>query len=300
MQVHGAIKGLSPDYVESYIQDEAGKNTGQKIIQESHMDFITTHEPQIRLGCFLVMLGVIMAWEVMAPRLRLALPRRRRWPANLLIVALNTVAVRLVFPILPIGAAAWAAEEGWGLLNVTAVPEHMAIAGAVMVLDLAIYLQHVIFHKVPVLWRLHRMHHADTGFDVTTGSRFHPIEIMLSTMIKMAVIVIIGAPMVAVVLFEVLLNATATFNHGNIRLPLGLDRALRLVLVTPDMHRVHHSSVRAETDSNYGFNIPWWDRLFGTYRDQPALGHDGMEIGLPILRDPGEQRLDRMITQPFR
>ncbi len=263
-------------------------------------DLVMHNEAQIRLGAFFGILAIMVTWEFMAPRLKLALPRARRWPANLGIVVLNTVLVRLLFPVLPVGVALWAAEDGWGLFNIAAAPQWLAVIGSVLILDCAIYAQHVVFHKVPMLWRLHRMHHADTGYDVTTGARFHPIEILMSIVIKMVVVAAIGAPAVAVIIFEVLLNGTAMFNHGNVRLPLPLDRVLRLFVVTPDMHRVHHSSVRAETDSNYGFNLPWWDRLFGTYIDQPEAGHDGMQIGLTSFRDPVEQRLDKMLGQPFR
>lgn len=266
----------------------------------SFTNFILEYETQIRLAAFFGILLVMIGWEFAAPRLQLALPRRRRWPANLGIVVLNTVIARLVFPVLPVGVAVIAADNGWGLFNAVAAPDALAVVASVMVLDCAIYAQHVAFHKVPILWRLHRMHHADTGFDVTTGARFHPIEIVLSVAIKMAVVTALGAPAVAVIVFEVLLNGTAMFNHSNVRLPLALDAVLRLFVVTPDMHRVHHSSVRIETDSNYGFSLPWWDRLFGTYTAQPAAGHDGMEIGLEYFRDPSEQRLDKMLVQPFR
>ena len=169
-----------------------------------------------------------------------------------------------------------------------------------VVLDLVIYLQHVLFHAVPALWRLHRMHHADLEFDVTTGTRFHPIEIVLSMLIKLTVIGALGAPALSVLIFEVLLNATAMFNHSNVQLPAPVDCILRWLVVTPDMHRVHHSVVVRETNSNFGFNLPWWDRLFGTYRAQPEAGHEGMTIGVKEIRDPAEQRLDRMLTQPFR
>jgi len=267
---------------------------------DSFTAFILENEPAIRLGVFFGVFAVMIAWEFRAPRLQLALPRARRWPANIGIVVLNTVLVRLIFPVLPVGIAAWAAGQGYGLFNWLEAPAWLAVLASVLILDCAIYAQHVVFHKVPVLWRLHRMHHADTGYDVTTGARFHPIEILMSIVIKMAIVVAIGAPAVAVVLFEVLLNGTAMFNHGNVRLPSALDRGLRLLIVTPDMHRVHHSSVRTETDSNYGFALAVWDRLFGTYTPEPAAGHDGMEIGLKYLRDPAEQRLDRMLTQPFR
>ena len=268
------------------------------------MDNLTTvilqHEVQIRLSVFFGILLTMIIWEFMAPRLTLTLPRSQRWPANLGIVVLNTVLVRLIFPMAPVGIAVLAASNGWGLFNVIDAPQVVAVITCVLILDFAIYAQHVTFHKVPVLWRLHRMHHADTGYDVTTGARFHPIEIVMSIVIKMAVIITIGAAPVAVIIFEVLLNGTAMFNHGNVRVARPIDRMLRLLIVTPDMHRVHHSSVRTETDSNYGFNLPWWDRLFGTYTAQPAAGHDAMQIGLPILRDPVEQRLDKMLVQPFR
>ena len=258
------------------------------------------YEPAIRLAAFALVFVVMAVWEIVAPRRRLDLDRTARWPGNLGIVVLNTLLVRVAFPMTAVAFAAFVETKGWGLANVWSVPAWLALPLAVVLLDLCIYAQHVLFHAVPALWRLHRMHHADTGFDVTTGSRFHPVEIVLSMVIKLAAIAVLGAPAAAVLMFEVLLNATAMFNHSNVRLPVGIDRVLRLVVVTPDMHRVHHSVVRRETDSNFGFNLPWWDRLFGTYRDQPAAGHDAMTIGVAKLRDPAEQRLDRMLTQPFR
>lgn len=258
------------------------------------------HEPAIRLAAFALVFVVMAVWEIVAPRRRLELDRATRWPGNLGIVVLNTLLVRVAFPMTAVAFAALVEARGWGLANVWSVPAWLALPLAVVLLDLCIYAQHVLFHAVPALWRLHRMHHADTGFDVTTGSRFHPVEIVLSMVIKLAAIAVLGAPAAAVLIFEVLLNATAMFNHSNARIPVGIDRVLRLVVVTPDMHRVHHSIVRRETDSNFGFNLPWWDRLFGTYRDQPAAGHEVMTIGVAKLRDPAEQRLDRMLTQPFR
>ena len=195
--------------------------------------------------------------------------------------------------------AALAQERGWGLFNNLELPAALAIVVSAIALDLLIYLQHVMFHAVPALWRLHRMHHADLDIDVTTGARFHPIEIVLSMLIKLAAVAVLGAPAVAVVIFEVLLNATAMFNHANLRLPEGVDRFLRLVVVTPDMHRVHHSIVPAETNSNFGFNLPWWDRLLGTYRAQPAAGHEAMTIGIEQFRTPKDLRLDRLLVQPF-
>jgi sterol desaturase/sphingolipid hydroxylase (fatty acid hydroxylase superfamily) len=191
-------------------------------------------------------------------------------------------------------------DRGWGLFNVLPIPDRAAVPAAVVLLDLALYAQHVAFHAVPPLWRLHRMHHADLEVDVTTGVRFHPAEIVPSMVIKFAVVVALGTPPLAVLIFEVLLNATSMFNHGNVRLPRWLDCFLRWIVVTPEMHRVHHSVLRYETDSNFGFNLPWWDRLFGTYRANPAVGHEGMTLGIDRFRDPAELRLDRMLLQPFR
>lgn len=257
-------------------------------------------EPVIRLVFFLGLFAVFALWEAAAPRRHRTLTRRQRWPSNLAIVALNTALVRLALPVTAVGFALLCAEHGWGLLNFLDLPHWLAVALAVVLLDLAIYVQHVVFHSVPMLWRLHRMHHADLDIDVTTGARFHTVEIAASMLIKLAVIAALGPPALGVLIFEILLNATAMFNHANIGLPAGLDRALRWIVVTPDMHRVHHSILRHETDSNFGFNIPWWDRLFGTYRAQPEAGHEAMTIGITQFRAPREQRLDRMLTQPFR
>ena len=216
------------------------------------------------------------------------------------IVVLDTVLVRLLVPTSAVGLALVAEARGWGLVHALGLPLWAGAPLAVVALDLAIYLQHVLFHAVPALWRLHRVHHADLEIDVTTGARFHPIEILVSMGVKLGVVAALGAPAVAVLIFEVLLNATSMFNHSNVRMPLRLDRVLRWVVVTPDMHRVHHSIAARETNSNFGFNLPWWDRLFGTYRDQPAAGHEAMTIGIEQFRAPAEQRLDRMLTQPFR
>ena len=257
-------------------------------------------EPVIRVAFFLGIFIVVAVWEAMAPRRKRQLPRRARWPANLGIVALNTALVRLLLPTTAVAFALLGEQRGWGLLNNIDLPRWAAVVLAVVALDLAIYLQHVLFHAVPALWRLHRMHHADLDIDVTTGARFHPIEIAASMILKLGTIAALGAPAEAVLVFEVLLNGTAMFNHANLRLPSGLDRVLRWIVVTPDMHRVHHSIVRQETNSNFGFNLPWWDRLFGTYRAQPAAGHEAMTIGIEQFRSSREQRLDRMLTQPFR
>lgn len=260
---------------------------------------ILTHEPMIRLLAFLGIFLILAVWEAASPRRRREVPRLLRWSNNLAVAALDTAVLRIAFPILAVGAAIVAAEQDWGILNLVALPEWLAILAAVLVLDLAVYGQHVLFHHVPWFWRLHRMHHADLDFDVTTALRFHPLEIMLSMLIKLAIVVLLGAPAVAVVIFETLLNATAMFNYANLRLPVWLDRRLRLILVTPDIHRVHHSVRREETNSNYGFNLSIWDRLFGTYRDQPKEGHEAMTIGIEQFRTPRELWLDRMLVQPF-
>ena len=262
-------------------------------------DLILDNEPAIRLGIFAGVLISVAAWEALRPRRARRFSRWLRWPSNFGIVAFNTIVVRLLFPAAAVGMAALAQARGWGLFNNLELPAALAIVVSAIALDLLIYLQHVMFHAVPALWRLHRMHHADLDIDVTTGARFHPIEIVLSMLIKLAAVVVLGAPAVAVVIFEVLLNATAMFNHANLRLPEGVDRFLRLVVVTPDMHRVHHSIVPAETNSNFGFNLPWWDRLLGTYRAQPAAGHEAMTIGIEQFRTPKDLRLDRLLVQPF-
>ena len=261
--------------------------------------FVLDNEAAVRLGSFAGALAAMVLWELLAPKRALRESKAVRWSANLGIVAINTVLIRFLAPAGAVGLALVAEARGWGLLNNIAAPDVLAFVGALVALDLAIYLQHVLFHAVPALWRLHRMHHSDLDFDTTTGFRFHPIEIALSMGIKMGVVAALGPPPVAVVAFEVVLNATSLFNHGNVRLPGTLDRALRWVVVTPDMHRVHHSHIPSETNSNFGFNLPWWDRLFGTYRDQPRDGHQGMTIGLHMFRDTAELHLHRLLVQPF-
>jgi len=261
---------------------------------------ILAQEPMLRLGVFGAVLMVMAAWEVAAPRRRQEIPRLLRWTNNLALVVVDTVILRLSFPILALGLAMIVEERGWGVFNALEAPLWLAVLLSILLLDLAIYLQHVLFHAVPALWRLHRMHHADLEFDVTTGLRFHSVEILLSMAIKLAVVAALGAPAVAVLIFEVLLNATAMFNHANIRLPKGVDRVLRWFVVTPDMHRVHHSVIPVETNSNFGFNLPWWDRLLGTCRAQPKAGHEGMTIGIEQFRTPRDLWLDRMLIQPLR
>lgn len=258
------------------------------------------YKPMVRIGAFAGIFALMALWEILAPRRPQAIGRQWRWPSNLGVVILDTLLVRVLFPAGGVGIAMLAQAQGWGLLNVLRAPGWLAVPVSVLLLDLAIYAQHVAFHLVPVLWRLHRMHHADLEFDVTTGVRFHPVEIVLSMLIKAAVVLALGASPLGVLVFEVLLNATSMFNHGNVRLPSWMDRILRWLVVTPEMHRVHHSILRRETDSNFGFNLPWWDRLFGTYRAQPEAGHERMTIGIDRFRNPRELRLDRMLLQPLR
>lgn len=238
-------------------------------------------------------------WELLAPRRPLTTSKASRWISNLGIVLMDTLAVRLILPLQAVGMALFVETHGWGLLNNVILPPGMKIILGVLGLDLVIYLQHAMFHSLPVFWRLHRMHHTDLDFDVTTGVRFHPLEILLSMGIKMAAVAVLGPSAVAVVLFEVLLNATSMFNHGNVRLPKEIDQVLRLFVVTPEMHRVHHSVVIKEYNSNFGFNFPWWDRLMGTYQAQPMRGHEGMTIGLSQFRDPRRLTLPWLLILPF-
>lgn len=263
-------------------------------------DTLIAHESSLRLAVFAAVLAAMMAWEIAAPRRRAEIPRVLRWSNNLALVVIDTAILRISFPILAVALAGMAESRGWGLLNMLGVPFWPAFLASILILDLAIYLQHVVFHAVPGLWRLHRMHHADLEFDATTGLRFHPFEIVISMGVKLGIVVVLGPPAVAVLAFEVLLNAASLFNHANIALPQRIDRWLRLVLVTPDMHRVHHSADPRETDSNFGFSLSWWDRLLGTYRAQPARGHDDMEIGIEDFRTRRDLWLDRMLLQPFR
>jgi sterol desaturase/sphingolipid hydroxylase (fatty acid hydroxylase superfamily) len=261
---------------------------------------IETTEMLIRLGCFTGILVALAALEAAFPRRRRQVHRGARWPSNLGISALNQAVLRFLLPASAMVLATRMEQEGWGLFAQTALPFWMELAAAVLILDLIVYLQHRLYHAVPLLWRFHRMHHADLDFDVTTGVRFHPLSLLLSGLIKLGAVLIIGPSPLAVLIFEVLLNATSMFNHTNLRIPLGIDRLLRLFIVTPDMHRVHHSASPDETNRNFGFNFPWWDRLFRTYRAQPALGHEAMQVGLEGFRSTNELRLDRMLSQPFR
>lgn len=261
--------------------------------------WVLDNEAIIRLGSYSSVFVVMALWELALPRRRLTTSKTVRWLSNLGIVVLNTLLLRLIFSSAAIATAWKAGESGWGLLNNLETPFWVAFIISVLALDLVIYLQHVMFHAVPALWRLHMMHHADLDFDVTTGTRFHPLEMILSMLIKLAAIVVLGPPVLAVLTFEVLLNATATFNHSNVRIPLPVDRVLRWLVVTPDMHRVHHSVVPVEANCNFGFNLPWWDRMLGTYLSQPASGHEKMTIGLRQFRQPGRLTLPWMLLLPF-
>jgi sterol desaturase/sphingolipid hydroxylase (fatty acid hydroxylase superfamily) len=263
-------------------------------------EWVLDHEIPIRLGLFFGVFALIALWEIYSPRRHLTVSKGARWFNNLGLVLLNTVVLRLLFPAAAVGVAAFAHEQGWGVLNHYGLSLPLATIIAVLVMDFVIYMQHVMVHAVPLLWRLHRVHHADLDYDVTTGARFHTIEIILSMLIKMATILLLGPPVVAVVIFEVLLNATSMFNHGNIRIPENIDRSLRLFVVTPDMHRVHHSVQAPLANSNFGFSLPWWDRLFGTYLAQPSEGHAEMVIGVNEFRNPREVvRLPSMLMLPF-
>ncbi len=257
------------------------------------------NEAAVRIGFFFGVFIVMAVWEVLSPRRVLTTSKTVRWLSNMGIVFVNTVTVRLVFPVLAINVAVMAHENGWGLLNNINLPYWFSVFWGVLFLDLIIYLQHVMVHAVPVLWRFHMMHHADLDYDLTTGLRFHPLEIIISMVIKLTAVAALCPPVIAVLIFEIVLNSTAMFNHGNIKIPFTVDKVLRLLVVTPDMHRVHHSVTIRETNSNFGFNFPWWDRLLGTYRAQPAAGHDGMTIGLSQFRDAKRNTLLWMLALPF-
>ena len=257
------------------------------------------YEPWLRLTAFVGVFALMAAWEVAAPRRRRQFPRRLRWPHNIALLLVDIAVVRVAAPGLAIAVAMAGELNGWGLLNIVQPPTWIGIPIAVAFMDLVIYFQHVAFHAVPALWRLHRVHHTDLDFDVTTGTRFHPLEILISTGIKCAAVAAIGAPVVAVLAFELLLNASSMFNHGNVRIPEKHDRRLRWLVVTPDMHRVHHSASFNETSSNFGFTLPWWDRTLGTYRAQPAGGHENMTIGVDAFRTAEDLRIGQLLIQPL-
>lgn len=257
-------------------------------------------EMLVRLSSFAGVFAVFAIWELLAPRRVQHHSRSVRWFNNLALTVLNGLIVRLAIPLAAVGTAAVAQQQDLGLFNQVNLSVWMLMVAAVVVLDLVLYLQHLAFHHVDFLWRLHRMHHADLEVDVTTGLRFHPVEIVLSMGIKMAAVLALGAPVAAVIVFEVLLNASSLFNHANIYIPKKVDRILRCFIVTPDMHRVHHSVARNETNSNFGFNVPWWDYIFRTYRAVPQAGHIKMKIGIEYFRTSRDLWLDHLLMQPFR
>jgi sterol desaturase/sphingolipid hydroxylase (fatty acid hydroxylase superfamily) len=258
------------------------------------------NEDAIRLGFFVLAFLTIALWEILAPRRHLNFSRNIRWYSNIGMSLLNQLLLRLCFPVLLVGLAVEVQQREWGLFNLVEVPVVLAISMCLLLLDLTIYVQHIVFHRVSWLWRLHRVHHSDLDFDVTTAVRFHPVEIILSMLIKMVLVVLLGAPPLAVLIFEIVLNLTALFNHGNIFIPVKLDRVLRWALVTPDMHRVHHSAEPDETNSNFGFNLPWWDYLFKTYCPQPGKGHEEMTVGLDDFRREDKLLLPGLLLLPFR
>ena len=263
-------------------------------------EYLLQHEKTLRMGFFFGVFLIMAAWEVVAQRRVLRAVKGWRWLNNLGLVVLNRFVLMVVFPAGAVGVAAYVEQHGWGLMNYYQLAPAYAVLLSIVLLDMIIYLQHVMVHAVPALWRLHRVHHADPDYDVTTGLRFHPLEILLSMLIKFAAIVALGAPVVAVIIFEIILNAAAMFNHGNVRLPAALDRYLRWIIVTPDMHRVHHSVEDDEANSNFGFNLPWWDRLFGTYREQPRKGHVDMQIGIHNYTEPKQVVwLSGILSLPF-
>ncbi|MEQ9257558.1 MAG: sterol desaturase family protein [Roseovarius sp.] len=260
------------------------------------------NEAVIRLAVFLGLFGVLALAEARLPRRKRRQPLGRRWLTNWGIVILDTLTLRalaLALPLLAVGAALDAEAQGWGLMNALDLPLWLAVIATVLIFDFAIWAQHLVTHKVPLLWRIHRVHHADRDIDVTTAIRFHPVEIALSMLLKIGLVYLLGPPALGIILFEIILNGTAMFNHANLRLPGPVDAALRQVIVTPDMHRVHHSAERAEHDSNYGFALSIWDRLFGTYVPQPGAGHDEMTVGLE-WQDDRPSRLGWSLVLPFR
>ena len=260
------------------------------------MSWIIENESLVRLCVFFGLLAAMLAWEMAAPARRFEVPRLTRWSSNFGLVLIDTAVLRFAVPLLAIGVAA----QGWGLMNWAEVPPWLAIVLGFIALELLVYWQHRMFHEVPFFWRFHRVHHCDTGFDVTTGFRFHPAEAVISMLSKMAVVAMLGVPVLAVLIFEIVLSSTAVFNHGNVRLPRWLEPWARRFIVTPDHHRIHHSSVENETNSNYAFSISLWDHLFGTYQHAPTGGQQGMKIGLETLREAGDQRLDRLLLQPLK
>lgn len=262
--------------------------------------WIIINEDILRLSILLSSLAIMILWELRRPARKLRYPRRLRWYSNFGIVALNAIILRVMMPVLATGSAFWAEQQGWGILHQSSWPTAINIIIAFLLLDMAMYFQHVLVHAVPLFWRFHRMHHADLDIDTSTGLRFHPVEIVVSMALKISFIITIGAPVLAVLLFEISLSSSSIFNHGNVRLPSRLELLVRRLIVTPDMHRIHHSMISEETNSNYGFSLSIWDHMFGTYRAQPVAGHVDMDIGVEHFRSAKDLHLHRMLIQPFR
>lgn len=260
---------------------------------------VISYEFLIRIVFFLIIFSFVAFAEIFRPKRNLSISKPKRWINNILFFLCGTVMLRLIFPIFPVGVALFCAKKGWGFFNYFHFPFPIALVIGVILLDFVIYLQHVAFHLTPVFWRMHKVHHIDQDIDVTTGLRFHPLEFMVSMIIKLTAVAVIGAPVLSVLIFEISLNGTTMFNHGNLNIPQAVDRLIRLLIVTPDMHRVHHSVIIKETNSNYGFNFPWWDRIFGTYRAQPEAGHQQMKIGLNGYNELKYLQLLPMLITPF-
>lgn len=264
-------------------------------------ELITAHETAIRMGSFFGVLFLMAVWEVLAPRRASTISKIVRWGNNLGLVVFNSILLRLIFPTAAVGVAIFTSEHNWGLLNFFHLPPLISVAISIVVMDFVIYFQHILMHAIPALWRLHRVHHADLDYDFTTGVRFHPLEIIVSMLIKFSAILMLGPPVIAVLIFEVILNVMSMFNHGNVKLPAFLDRTLRLLIVTPDMHRIHHSVEEDESNQNFGFNLSLWDRFFGTYRKQPRAGHEGMVVGIQNYRELRDViSIQGLLLLPFR
>jgi len=262
-------------------------------------DWIIEHSDIFRMSAFLTLLALFAVTEWLFPRRKSYGYKPRRWFSNLSIVAINVGLLRLVFPLLAVEVSFITVEKGWGLFQLVGWPGWLNFGCSILILDVAIYMQHVMFHAVPTLWRIHKVHHTDLDFDVTTGVRFHPIEIIISMGIKIMTVIAFGISPIAIIIFEVLLNGSSMFTHTNIKLPLGLDRVVRWLIVTPDMHRIHHSTEMRERNSNYGFNLSLWDRLFGTYRQNPQVDHPDMELGTPAFRNPKYLKINWLFLIPF-
>ncbi len=263
-------------------------------------DYLDDSVSSLRLAVFLSVFLLLALFELLFPRRKLAESKVQRWSANIAISVVNTILVRVTLPLAGVGMALLAQEKNWGLINLLDVPAWLAIPVFLLLFDLAIYWQHRLFHKVPLLWRLHRMHHTDLDYDVTTGNRFHPASILLSAVIKIGLVVVLGPSPVTILVAEIVLNITSMFNHSNIDIPAKIDRFLRFFIVTPDMHRIHHSVNGAEHNRNFGFNFPWWDRLFDTYLDQPAMQQQTMDIGIDGFRTDRSINPISLLLQPFQ